>query len=100
MWIWCHQGDTKSTSIAGCLPLLSDNSNWRGAHVVSCVGRACALGIEVPADDAEAVLDGGRERFWFEAAVRAARERDEPRRARVADGDHAEQALDLARVVD
>ena len=52
----------------------------------------------MPADDAEAVADGGGERVRVEAAVIAAGNRDVPHRARVADRDDAEQSLHLGRV--
>jgi hypothetical protein len=54
----------------------------------------------VPADDAEAVADGRGERVRVEAPVAVAGDRQVAHRARVADGDDAEQSLHLIRFGD
>src|SRR6185437_14844215 len=73
---------------------------WAGYSRPNATLLAPGSAVQVPADDAEPVPDGGGERPRLEAAVRLARQRDEARRARVADGDDAEQALDFGWVAD
>jgi hypothetical protein len=62
------------------------------------ISRPCVpfLLREVPAHDAEAVLQRGVEGVGVETSVGAARDGDEPGRPRVLLGDHAEQPLELS----